>query len=99
MSVLGTGQKISPAQQLRQLSGGTTDEPDAFEHLATITAGGWRFYVSGMSARSRGVSSQDLGGLTTELVMPDVLIRLATQADRVLCYRVLARSLLPLQPR
>jgi predicted peroxiredoxin len=56
------------------------------EHLTAINAGGGKFYVSGMSARSRGVSSQDFGGLTAELVMPDVLIRLASQADRVICY-------------
>jgi uncharacterized protein len=56
------------------------------EHLAAITAGGGRFYVSGMSARSRGVSPQDLGGVSAELVMPDVLIRLAAQVDKVICY-------------
>lgn len=56
------------------------------EHVAAITAGGGKFYVSGLSARSRGVSSHDFGGLSAELVMPDVLIKLAAQADSVLCY-------------
>jgi predicted peroxiredoxin len=56
------------------------------EHVAAIVTGGGRFYVSGMSARSRGVSTQDLGGISAELVMPDVLIKLAAHADKVLCY-------------
>jgi predicted peroxiredoxin len=56
------------------------------EHVAAILAGGGRFYVSGLSARDRGVSSQDFGGLSAELVMPHVLIKLVAEADRVLCY-------------
>jgi predicted peroxiredoxin len=56
------------------------------EHLAVIADGGGRFYVSGMSARGRGVGSEDFGSVSAELVRPDVLIKLAAQVDRVLCY-------------
>ena len=56
------------------------------EHLTVIIAGGGRFYVSGLSAKSRGMSPQDFGGISAELVMPSVLIKLAAEADKVLCY-------------
>jgi predicted peroxiredoxin len=80
----GDGAQLLRASVVENLAGLGTGS--LREHLATIMAGGGRFYVSGLSARSRGVSLQDFGGVSAELVMPDVLIKLAAQADRVLCY-------------
>jgi predicted peroxiredoxin len=56
------------------------------DHLAAIKAGGGRFFVSGLSAKSRGLASEDLRELAAEFVLPGVLIRLADEADTVLCY-------------
>lgn len=56
------------------------------EHCKSIQDGGARFYVSGMSAKARGMTEDDLAGLPAEFAMPDVLVRLASEADTVLCY-------------
>ena len=45
-----------------------------------------RFYVSGMSAKARGLSETMLGDKPAEFAMPDVLVRLAVEADVVLTY-------------
>jgi hypothetical protein len=39
-----------------------------------------------MSAKARGMSEADLSGKPAEFGMPNVLVRLAAEADRVLTY-------------
>ena len=56
------------------------------DHLAAIQDGGGRFFLSGMSAKARGYDESLLEGRPAEFAMPDVLIRLADEADTVLCY-------------
>lgn len=56
------------------------------EHFDSLVAGGARFYVSGMSARSRGVSESDLVGKPAEFAMPNVLVRLSLEHDRMFNY-------------
>jgi uncharacterized protein len=51
-----------------------------------IAAGGGRFYVSGMSGKARGVSDADLSGKPAEFAMPNVLVRLALEHDRMFTY-------------
>ena len=51
-----------------------------------IVAGGGRFYVSGMSAKARGVADPDLVGKPVEPAMPARLVALAFEHDRVLTY-------------
>lgn len=55
-------------------------------HLDALRAGGASFYVSGMSAKSRGLDPAELGEFKAEFAMPNVLVRLAAEADKVLCY-------------
>lgn len=55
-------------------------------HYKALVDGGARFYVSGMSAKARGISEADLAGKPAEFAMPDVLVRLAAVADVVLTY-------------
>ena len=55
-------------------------------HYKALADGGARFYVSGMSAKARGLSDGDLAGKPAEFAMPDVLVRLAAAADVVLTY-------------
>ena len=47
-----------------------------------LVAGGARFYVSGMSSKARGFDPGDVA----EAAMPDRLVQLAFDADRVLSY-------------
>jgi uncharacterized protein len=56
------------------------------ESYDAIVSGGGRFYVSGMSSNARGVSEQDLQDKPAELAMPDRLVELAVDHDRVLTY-------------
>ena len=45
-----------------------------------------RIYVSGMSAKARGLDESILSGIQAEFAMPDTLLRLTFECDRVLCY-------------
>lgn len=56
------------------------------EHFDVLLAGGARFYLSGLSAKSRGLSEADLSGKPAEFAMPNVLVRLALEHDRVFTY-------------
>lgn len=56
------------------------------DHFQALSAKGARFYLSGMSAKARGMSEQDLAGKPAEFGMPNVLVRLAAEADRVFTY-------------
>lgn len=56
------------------------------EHFDALVSGGARFYVSGMSAKSRGVTDADLGGKPAEFAMPNVLVRLSLDHDRMFNY-------------
>jgi predicted peroxiredoxin len=56
------------------------------EHFDQLKSGGAKFYLSGMSAKARGVTESDLEGKPAEFGMPKVLVQLTLQADRVLCY-------------
>ncbi len=56
------------------------------ESYDAVVSGGGRFYLSGMSSKTRGVSAQDLEGKPAEMAMPDVLVRLSFESDVVLSY-------------
>lgn len=56
------------------------------EHFDALVAKGTRFYVSGMSAKGRGVTEADLEGKPAEFAMPNVLVKLAVEHDRMFTY-------------
>jgi uncharacterized protein len=56
------------------------------ESYDAIVSGGGRFYLSGMSSKARGVSEQDLEGKPADMAMPNRLVQLAVECDRVLTY-------------
>jgi len=56
------------------------------EHYDAIVSGGGKFYLSGMSSKARGLSETDLVGKPAEFAMPNVLVRLALEADRMFTY-------------
>ena len=56
------------------------------ESYDAIAAGGGRFYLSRMSSNARGVSEDDLAGKPAEMVMPQRLVALVFEHDRVLTY-------------
>ena len=56
------------------------------ESYESIVAGGGRFYLSGMSSKARGVTEADLSGKLAEFAMPNVLVRLSLEHDRMFTY-------------
>jgi predicted peroxiredoxin len=55
------------------------------EHFQAIAGADVPVFASGMSCQARGISEGDLGG-RAKMAMPDVLVRLVTDSDRVLVY-------------
>jgi predicted peroxiredoxin len=56
------------------------------EHFDALTAGGARFYASGMSSKARALDADGLAGKQVEFAPPERLVDLAFEADRVLSY-------------
>ena len=56
------------------------------EHYEIIIKNGGRFYLSGMSSKSRGVAASDIKDKPAELALPDVLLRLSIESDRMFVY-------------
>lgn len=56
------------------------------EHYDAIVKGNGRFYLSGNSSKARGVTEADLKDKPAEFALPNVLVRLAAESDRVFTY-------------
>ena len=56
------------------------------DHFSAIVQGGGKFYLSGMSAKARGISDDILEGKSAEFAMPNVLVRLAVESDKMFVY-------------
>ena len=56
------------------------------EHYDAIVSKGGRFYLSGMSSKARGITADDLKEKPAELAMPDVLVRLSIESDKMFVY-------------
>ena len=69
---------------LDQLSGLGTGK--LREHYDAIVAGGGRFYLSGMSSKARGLSEMDLKDKPAEFAMPNDLVHLSLEHDRMFTY-------------
>jgi predicted peroxiredoxin len=84
MFLAGDGVQLLRDAVLDSLAGlGTGSLRESYD---AVVAGGARLYASGMSSKARGVSEADLEGKPLELAMPNVLVRLALDADRVISY-------------
>ena len=80
----GDGASLIGGSALSTVEGKGTGKLE--DHFKGLSDGGARFYVSGMSAKARGLGEADLAGKPAEFAMPDVLVRLASEADVVLTY-------------
>jgi len=56
------------------------------ESYDAVVAGGAKIYLSGMSANARGLSTVDLEGKPAQFAMPNVLVKLALEHDRMFTY-------------
>ena len=80
----GDAVKLLRDEDLNQVTGLGTG--NLREHFDAIVKGGGKFYLSGMSSKARGVTEADLVNKSAEFAMPNVLIRLATESDRMFTY-------------
>jgi uncharacterized protein len=62
---------------------GTGPLRDSFDALVE---GGAKFYISGMSAKTRGVTDADLVDIPAEFAMPAKLVQLSLEHDRMFTY-------------
>ena len=56
------------------------------DHYAFLARNGTRFFLSGMSSKTRGMTDADIAGKPAEFAMPTVLGRLAAEADKLFTY-------------
>ena len=56
------------------------------ESYDVLVAGGAQIYLSGMSSKARGLSAAEIEGKPAQLAMPNVLVKLALEHDRVFTY-------------
>lgn len=80
----GDGVHLLSADALANVEGVGTGKLG--DHVRAIEAGGGSFHLSGMSAKARGYDDSLLAGHPASFAMPDVLVKLAAEADTVLCY-------------
>ncbi len=59
---------------------------DLSEHFKKLVDGGARLYLSGGSCAARGVTADDLQGLSVEMAGPPALVRLVMECDRTIVY-------------
>jgi len=56
------------------------------ESYDAVVAGGAQIYLSGMSAKARGLSPAEIEGKPAQFAMPNVLVKLALEHDRMFTY-------------
>ena len=84
MFLAGDGVQLLRDAVLDSLTGlGTGSLRESYD---AVVASGARIYASGMSSKARGVGEPDLEGKPVELAMPNRLVQLALESDRVLSY-------------
>jgi uncharacterized protein len=56
------------------------------DHFTALTGGKAKIFISGMSAKAREITDEDLAGKPAEFAKPTKLVELAAAADVVLSY-------------
>lgn len=56
------------------------------EHYEAIVKNGGKFFLSGNSAKSRGMTAEHINGKPAEFALPAVLVRLSVESDRMFTY-------------
>ncbi|NDA61099.1 MAG: multidrug transporter [Chitinophagia bacterium] len=56
------------------------------DHYKVIVEKGGKFYLSGNSSKARNLTEADLTGKPASFALPNVLVKLATEADKVITY-------------
>ena len=56
------------------------------DHFNVIVEKGGKFYLSGNSSKARNLTETDLTGKPASFALPNVLVKLAAEADKVITY-------------
>jgi uncharacterized protein len=80
----GDGVQLFRAEVLDHLTGLGTGK--LREHFDAIVAGGGKFYLSGMSSKTRGITEASIKDKPAEFALPNVLVRLSVECDRTFMY-------------
>ena len=80
----GDGVQLFRAEVLDNLTGLGTGK--LREHYDAIVNGGGKFYLSGMSSKVRGITEDKIKSSHAEFALPNVLVKLAVECDRVFVY-------------
>jgi uncharacterized protein len=56
------------------------------DHFRAVVSAGGKIYLSGMSCKARGITQEDLAEKPLEFAMPDVLVQLAIESDKMFVY-------------
>ncbi len=80
----GDGASLISDQAISTVEGKGTGQLSA--HFKALVDGGAHFYISGNSAKARGLTDADLKSKPAEFAPPDTLVKLAAAADVVLTY-------------
>ena len=56
------------------------------DHYDAIVKGSGKFYLSGNSSKARGVTEADIKGKPAEFALPNVLVRLSVENNRMFTY-------------
>lgn len=80
----GDGAYLAKREVIDSLGGLGTGQLS--ESMSALVDAGAPIFVSGMSAKGRGVSDDDLGRLGGAFAMPSKLVELTFENDRVLVY-------------
>jgi uncharacterized protein len=84
MFLAGDAVQLLRDEVLDNLNGlGTGKLRDTYDAVA---AAGSRIYISGLSAKSRGIKETDIEGKPAEFAMPNVLVKLSLENDRMFTY-------------
>ncbi|MEM8925668.1 MAG: DsrE family protein [Actinomycetota bacterium] len=80
----GDGAYLAKAEVIANLAGLGTGELS--QSMAALVEAGVPIFVSGMSAKGRGVGDDDIEKLGATFAMPSKLVELTFENDRVLVY-------------
>jgi uncharacterized protein len=80
----GDAVSLFRAEVLESLTGTGTGK--LIEHYRAIAQGGGKFYLSGASAKARGLTEKILKDKPAEFAMPNILVRLAVESDKMFVY-------------
>jgi len=56
------------------------------DHYNAVVASGTKIYLSGLSSKARGLDPHAVEGKPVEMAMPNVLVKLALENDRMFTY-------------